>query len=138
MIDLNNVRIHRVLLWSGDRAPGGTRNQFVLQLPFPIDNAIHIEWLNASANIQGLLLQIEGWGTATTSSGRRYWRYLDSASNQRYEEWQTSMDAHQAPAPLRLLQISLFNRDGSAATVSSEHSVELLVYAVHDVKLLGA
>ena len=136
MIDYNNVRLRRVLVWSGDRAPGGSLNSYTIQLPCPIEHVIRLEWLNASAELQGLLLHLEDWGTATTSQGRRYWRFLDSASNQRYiGDWQTALGAYHAPTTLRILQISLWNRDGTAASIDSDHSVELEVYAVSDPRL---
>lgn len=118
------VRTQRVLLWSGDAQAGGSLQSYTIVLPFPLLNCVKLEWLSTS--IPGYLLSIEPWNESTTSSGRRYWRFLDAFSNQRYSELGSTMLSDETqPQTLRYMIVSLWNPDGTAATISSNHTIEL-------------
>ena len=101
--------IQRVYVWSGDAAPGGTGSRYSIQLKNPVNDVVFIELLNTTLSPNKALIQIEDWGESTTSSGRRYWRCADAVSNQRSNNEIEPRD----PSPLRYLQISYYNFDGT-------------------------
>lgn len=120
----DGTKTQRVLIWSGDAQAGGSLQSYTIILPFPITNCVKLEWLSTS--IPGYLLSIEpAWNESTSSNGRRYWRFLDAFSNQRYSELASSLVSDISPQTLRYLAISLWNPDGTAATITANHTIEL-------------
>jgi hypothetical protein len=108
-------------------------NILTFQIPVPISNVIHLELLSASDNILDHLIQIDGWGENVTSKGRLYWRYVDSTSNQRFTEWQTTDSLYREPKALRNLTISLWKPNGEPFSQKDDYnniSIELAVYSL--------
>ena len=103
-------------------------NTFTLQLPLPIENAIHLDIVASS--LTGYLLQIDTWGENITSAGRLYWRFLDSDSNQRYLEWQKNPVFYKEPRTLREVVYSLWQKDSTPFnSAPADFAFEIMVYS---------
>ena len=115
----------RVLIYSGNRTTG-TTNSYTIVLPLTFQDVVRIEWLNTS--IPGYLMSIQGFTDNVSSGGAAYLRFLDTYSNQRwYDGIDEKFEYRVTQKSLNTLVISLFNPDGSAATIANEHTVELAV-----------
>ena len=126
-IKWDNVITTRLFINSAD-AVQSLGNTFTIQLPMPINNVVHLEWLYTDA--PGYLLQLDEWGDSITSIGRLYWRFLDTNSNQRYTEWQQSTDTYKDPRTLRTLTFSIFNKSSIGDSPPDGFCIELIVYSV--------
>jgi hypothetical protein len=101
-----DVLPRRVFLNLADAQDFQADNTFRMQLPVPIENVFHIDWV--STNIPNTVIQIDNWGMNITSGGNLYWRYLDNDSNQRDNEWEILQNSeYQNPFTLRTLNIKV-------------------------------
>ena len=115
-IKYDDVVKTRILFCGTDASVEG--NTYTFQLPVPIQDVIHIEILATNKFVEGLLIQIDGWGSNVTSAGRLYWRYVDTNSNQRFEDWQTTETVYREPQTLRNMTLSLWYADSSPVSTT--------------------
>jgi len=97
-----------------NRKPGVAANSvtgFSVQLPNYIENAVFLELICATSDLNGVFIQIDDWGHSSTSKGKSYWRYVDETSNNRSVDIKNSVKRH--PVRLRTLDFTLFFADGS-------------------------
>lgn len=113
----------RILIYSGNRQ-SGTINNYTLVLPFKLNNVVRIEW--NSSSIAGYIMSLQDFNEGITSSGQSYWRFLDALSNQRRRE-ETSVRSRTQQS-LNTLVLSFFNPDGTNASFTNEHVIELEVF----------
>jgi hypothetical protein len=114
----------RVLVYSGNRQ-SGTINNYTIVLPFKLNNVVRIEW--NSSSIAGYLMSLQDFNEGLTTSGRTYWRFLDAFSNQRPREYDPSMRSRTQQS-VSTLVLSFFNPDGTNASFTDEHVIELEVF----------
>ena len=115
----------RILIWSGNRA-SGTIQSYMINLPFTIKNLRRIEWISSS--VVGYVLAFEGFSESITSSGTSYWRFLEAYQNWRVSDWvPNTLEDRRTNQSLTQVKFSFFNPDGSAATLTTEHVIELEV-----------
>jgi hypothetical protein len=114
----------RVLIYSGNRQ-SGTINNYTIVLPFKLNNVVRIEW--NSSSIAGYIMSLQDYNEGITSSGQSYWRFLDALSNQRRRDIDVSARSRTQQSIQNLL-ISFFNPDGTAATLTTDHVIELEVF----------
>jgi len=101
-----------------NRKPGVNANSvtgFSIQLPNYVENAVFIELISATTDLNGIFIQIEDWGHSSTSKGKQYWRYVDETSNNRSVDIENSVKRH--PVRLRTLDFTLFYADGSPCEI---------------------
>ena len=130
-IKYDDVNISRIFLNGVDSTI--EENTLMFQLPVPVKDCIYLELVSASDSLLNKLIQIDGWGENVTSKGRLYWRYIDSTSNQRFADWQTTDTVYRKPQTLRNLTLSLWYPDGTSAPLDktdSNNSIEIAVYSL--------
>ena len=118
------VYARRFLVWSGHRA-SGTIQSYTINLPFTVKNLRRIEWLSSS--VVGYALAFEGFSESVTSNGISYWRFLDAYQNWRMVDGVPEAREERQTRSLSQIKFSFFNPDGSAATLTTEHVIELEV-----------
>jgi hypothetical protein len=113
----------RVLIYSGNRQSGAINN-YTIVLPFKLNNVVRMEW--TSSSIAGYVLSVQDFNEGITTSGTSYWRFLDALSNQRPRD--CSFTSSRTQQSISTLVLSFFNPDGTAATLTTEHVIELEVF----------
>jgi len=120
------VYSRRVLLYSGNRSSGTTQS-YTIALPFTLNNVQRIEW--RSASISGYMMTLQDFNESQSSGGKSYWRFLDAYSNQRWRDGEKDeREYRRNPQSVNSFVIAFFNPDGSTATISNEHAIELEVF----------
>jgi hypothetical protein len=92
-----------------NRKPGVNANSvtgFSIQLPNYVENAVFIELISATTDLNGIFIQIEDWGHSSTSKGKQYWRYVDETSNNRSVDIENSVKRHRYAYELLILPCS--------------------------------
>ena len=110
---------------------GATLSVFTVQIPNAIDSVVFMDLLNATAELRGLLIQIEDWGLNSTSNGLVYWRYVDDGANQRSTF--ITENVLRTPTRLRTLKVYLYETNGTPHTLSSVSGFELEIYCRNSV-----
>ena len=118
------VYARRFLVWSGHRT-SGTIQSYTINLPFTIKNLRRIEWLSSS--VVGYVMAFEGFSESITSNGVSYWRFLEAYQNWRVADGIPEAREDRLTRSLSQVKFSFFNPDGSAATLTTEHVIELEV-----------
>ena len=106
-----------------------------ITLKVPIEGVFHLELLATSIQLLNVLIQIEGFGESVTNSGRLYWRFVDSVSNQRTNEWQTSKMTYKEPKVLKEMDMLFYDYSGRLIDTSNVFStscwIEIAVYSMN-------
>ena len=111
----------RVFVWSGDMVSGGSQNNFRVSLKSPIQRVIGAEIVSSS--VAGYLLCIEEFPSkSSTTNAMSYWRFTDAITNGHYSDFK---DEPWNPFTLNTLSIRWLNPDGTAATISNNHTIEI-------------
>ena len=108
---------------------GATYWSFTIELPNAIDNVVFIDLVNAIPMFQNMLIQLEGWGTFSTSKGITYWRYVDEAANNRSVV--VNENVLQRPTRIRNLKFFLMYTTGVPAELSVDGGFEIELYCRH-------
>ena len=72
-------------------------------------------------------MSLQDYNEGITSSGQSYWRFLDALSNQRRRDIDVSARSRTQQS-IQNLVISFFNPDGTNASFTNEHVIELEVF----------
>ena len=102
---------------------------FTIELPNAIDNVVFMELLNATQIFQNTLIQLENWGSFSTTKGITYWRYVDEAAENRSVN--VGENVLQRPKRLRQLRFYLMDTAGLPREMSSDGGFEIEVYMQH-------
>jgi hypothetical protein len=121
----HELKRHRILVWSADRAAGDT-NTYRVDLAIPLDRVVAVDL--ASSSITGYLLRIAELPlTGKTTKGTPYWRFPTETTSTRVPPYTENLWAE--PRGLNSLSISWKNPDGSAISPALvNHSIELDVW----------
>lgn len=120
-----NWKRHRVLIWSGDRATGGTTKDYVVFLSNSLSQVVYVDL--ASSSLVGYLLKIDELdNTGITTSGTSYWRFPTDLTSTRMPPYP---DHLLNPRALNKLSIHWRNPSGSViGSAPAEHTIELDVW----------
>ncbi len=102
---------------------------FTIELPNAIDNVVFMDLVNASQVFQNTLIQLEDWGSFSTSKGITYWRHVDEAAENRSVVINDNL--LQRPKRLRQLKFFLMSPTGTPQELSADGGFEIEIYIQH-------
>ena len=108
-----------------------------IQLPNYIENVVFIELLNAQPATFGgrdfflnTMIQIQGWGDFTSSSGFVYWRFVDETANNRLVDIRNCI--LRQPTRLRKLDLQFYEPNGKDKYFSAVGGFEIEIYSLRN------
>jgi hypothetical protein len=120
MSDAKNYYRQRMVIWSGDRASGDV-NQYTVQLRTHVNKCVSAEW--CSSSVVGQLLSISQFSQpSVTTNGKPYWKFIPDLINGYYSDFR---DKYWAPKNIGSLTIHWMNPDGTTASLTDEHCLEI-------------
>ncbi len=114
----------RVLIYSGNRT-SGSLNNYEITLPITLKNINYIEWVSSS--VVGMMVSLRDFNESVSSNGTIYWRFFDGFSNLNLDHFSPCEVTGGYQKSTRTLNFAFFNPDGSPATLTTEHMIELEV-----------
>jgi hypothetical protein len=109
---------------------------FSIQLPNYLENVVFLELLNAPVSLSGVFIQLNGWGESSLSSGKVYWRFVETTngfSNNRLVDLKNSITRR--PERLRTLDFLLYNGDGSLFNLNNTDNPALFMKSGFELEI---